>query len=42
MFVSFAGWEVRMVKNCDRGLEKIRPVGGIVKSWTGHERLISQ
>ena len=29
-------------KNCDRGLEKIRPVGGIVKSWTGHERLISQ
>ena len=22
--------------------EKIRPVGRIVKSWTGHERVISQ
>ena len=23
--MSFAGWEVRMVKNCDRGLENAAP-----------------
>ena len=29
-YMLFAGWEVRMVKNCDRGLEKYcpRPYGG--------------
>ena len=24
-YMSFAGWEVRMMKNCDRGLENAAP-----------------
>jgi len=32
VYMLFAGWEVRIVKNCDREVLKILPEGSIFKS----------